>query len=137
MNTELNVQDSTWTTRDFRPADAPALYGMVREANPDLASEAVFSAALAEAWVRVACGPDGSLLGFASIVLPGRIENLFVAPASRRQGIASALLEDLDFLAAAMGSARIEVDAPEEALAFFEGRGFALNGSRLEKRLSA
>lgn len=137
MNTELNAPESAWTTRDFRPADAPVLYGMVREADSELASEAVFSAALAEAWVRVACEPDGALLGFASIVLPGRIAHLFVVPASRRQGIASALLEDLDFLAAAMGSAKIEVQAPEAARAFFAGRGFVPNGERLEKRFSA
>lgn len=137
MNTDLNVPESAWTNRDFRPADASILYGMVREANLDLPSEAAFSAALAEAWVRVACGPDGSLLGFASIVLPGRIDHLFVVPASRRQGIARALLEDLDFLAAAMGSSKIVVQASEDARVFFERRGFVPNGDVLEKRLSA
>ncbi len=135
MNTEAVADEAAWASRDYRPADAPVLYALLQGSLPD---EAGFARQLADAWVRVACASDGAVLGFAAIALPGTIEYLIVAPEARRQGIATALLEDLYFLAAAMGSGQIRVDAPEEARPFFVSQGFvAVDGQRLEKRLSA
>lgn len=126
-----------WTTRDFRPADTPALsqlwQGLGGAATTFDAAD--FERRLRDAWVRVACLESGEILGFAAIRVPGHIEWLATAPDWQGQGIASALLEDLDFLAGAMGARHISADVPATAEAFFSHRGFGGQG-RMEKRLA-
>lgn len=130
-----------WLSRDFRPADGPALYQLWQDA---LAARGqalaeldtqTFCHRLGEDWVRVMCAPDGALLGFGAIALPGQITWLVTAAGYERRGIATTLLADLDFLAGAMGAMRIVADVPAAAEGFFIRRGFSGRG-RMEKRLS-
>ena len=81
--------------------------------------------------------PDGTLLGFGAIALPGHITWLVTAVGAENRGIATTLLTDLDFLAGAMGASHITVDVPAAAEGFFARRGFSGSGSgRMQKRLT-
>jgi len=113
------------TSRDYRPTDGATLYPLwlARQDSPSL-DEGSFCAALAKAWVRVACLADGQVVGFAAIDMPGQITQLITAQDFERQGVASLLLEDLDFLAGAMGAQHIGVNPPPAAEGFFTRRGF-------------
>lgn len=142
MPTETTTAPA-WTTRDYRPDDSHALFELWQTAHarshPDGAApaldEANFSQRLGDAWARVACLPDGQVVGFAAIMMPGHIEWLASASSYEGQGIATALLEDLDFLAGAMGAKRISADVPAAAEGFFSHRGFTGSG-RMEKPLA-
>lgn len=114
------------TSRDYRPTDGTTLYPLwrARQEAPCL-DEGSFCAELAKAWVRVACLADGTVVGFAAIELPGQITHLITASGHECQGVASLLLEDLDFLAGAMGAQHIGVNPPAAAEGFFTRRGFA------------
>lgn len=118
------------SSRDYRPAEGAALYAIWltrQHTTPPSMTEAEFCAHLAQAWVRVACLPDEQIVGFAAIELPGVVVELVTAAAHERQGVASLLLEDLNFLAAAMGAASIKLEVPEAAeaaKAFFLRRGY-------------
>lgn len=142
MPTETTAAPA-WATRDYRPNDAHALFVLWQEAyarsHSDTAmptlDEASFSQRLGEAWVRIASLENGEIVGFAAIMVPGHIEWLATAHGHERQGIGSALLEDLDFLAGAMGGKHISADVPSAAEAFFAHRGFTGSG-RMEKPLA-
>lgn len=74
------------------------------------------------------------LAGFASTA-PGRVagalelEDLFVDPALMRRGVARALIAALVERARASGVSRLEVDANDHALAFYEQVGFVVEGT--------
>ena len=100
-------------------------------------SEALFQEALDNPRVRVllAQGEDGSILGYAvlSVILDeGNLDNIAVAPAARRQGVADALLSALigfgrEHLAVLMLEVRSS-NAP--AIALYEKYGFDVVGRR-------
>lgn len=134
---------SPFPTRDYRPADAPALAAIYRAAILETAriaytpeqcaawaaaadDEAAWAARLQDNWVRVATDGEGRIAGFGGILVPGRIDLLFTAPAFSRQGVASLILADLLELGAAMGARHIEATASELARPFFERHGFRL-----------
>ena len=97
----------------------------------------LFQAALdnPNASILLAEGEDGSLLGYAvlSVILDeGNLDNIAVAPAARRRGVADALLDVLtgfgrENLAALMLEVRAS-NAP--AIALYEKHGFAAVGRR-------
>lgn len=97
----------------------------------------LFQAALdnPNASILLAEGEDGSLLGYAvlSVILDeGNLDNIAVAPAARRGGVADALLDVLtgfgrENLAALMLEVRAS-NAP--AIALYEKHGFAAVGRR-------
>lgn len=97
----------------------------------------LFQAALdnPNASILLAEGEDGSLLGYAvlSVILDeGNLDNIAVAPATRRRGVADALLDVLtgfgrENLAALMLEVRAS-NAP--AIALYEKHGFAAVGRR-------
>lgn len=103
----------------------------------DLWSLELFQAALdnPNASILLAEGEDGSLLGYAvlSVILDeGNLDNIAVAPAARRGGVADALLDVLtgfgrENLAALMLEVRAS-NAP--AIALYEKHGFAAVGRR-------
>ena len=79
-----------------------------------------------EGRTRVAEG-DGVIAGFSTIADRGtwwELEDLFVEPDLKRRGIGRALVADLVGRARLAGRSRIEVDANEDALAFYERVGF-------------
>lgn len=128
------------TTRDYRPQDAAALHALfcdaIRVGAADVytpaeceawiaraGDAATFAQRLAAAWVRVA-EDDVGISGFAAIVEPGHLDLLFTAPRAARQGVAGLLLEDMLFLAGAMGAKVLTVDASRVARPFLLKHGF-------------
>ena len=70
---------------------------------------------------------DGNIVGFASLAdAPGwlELEDLFVDPAFMRRGVGRALIRDVAEQARRRGIARVEVDANDHALRFYEEVGF-------------
>ena len=68
---------------------------------------------------------DDDVVGFASLKGNDTIDLLFVHPAAIGQGVASALCEALEKLAAARGAQKLTAEVSDTALKFFERRGFA------------
>jgi putative acetyltransferase len=151
--------------RPFLPADTPLLAEIFRASIEELTGddydvaqqqawaaaaddEESFAAQLGEALTLIAL-IDGSPVGFASLKDGERIDMLYVHPAATGRGIASALCDALEKLAAARGAKRLVADASDTARGFFERRGFApqsrntvargsewLVNTTMEKRLS-
>ena len=67
----------------------------------------------------------GGPVGFISLQNGGLIDQLYVHPAVARTGVASALVEAIEKLAAARGTATLATDASDTAKPLFEKRGFA------------
>ena len=69
----------------------------------------------------------GRVVGFATTVLgdaAAELEDLFVDPDQRREGIGRAPVEDVADAARPAGCSRVEVDANRHALAFYLEVGF-------------
>ena len=143
----------SFSLRDYRPADAPALARLFRTAIMEIGAAAyspaqcsawataaddlpAFTARLQDYWIRVAEDDDAiaegaaggdACIGFAAIEPQGKtahIAMLFVAPGYTRLGVASALCDELNDLAAAMGARTLTTDASLIAREFFLQRGF-------------
>jgi len=121
------------------PADLDALRDLFRRSSlsneDDRASllahpEALVFSGLAvdEGRTRVAVA-DGRIVGFATLLADGELEDLFVDPDWMRRGIGRALVLDSVAAARAQGLKRIEVTANGQALPFYESVGFVLDGS--------
>ncbi len=130
----------TISLRPFLPSDAPALARLFR-ASVEVLAEEDYSVNQRAAWAGVAdelvtftqrlagaltliATRDGGLAGFASFV-DGRIDMLYVDPEHARAGVASALADALEKLAAARGATEIQADASDAARDFFAARGYA------------
>jgi GNAT superfamily N-acetyltransferase len=78
---------------------------------------------------RVACGHDGRIVGFATLLDRGAdanvLEDLFVDPGEMRAGIGRILVED----AASRTARPISVIAQERTRRFYERAGFVLDGA--------
>ncbi|MDO6386626.1 GNAT family N-acetyltransferase [Uliginosibacterium sp. 31-12] len=131
------------STRDYQPADAPALAAVYRTAILETGRSAysaeqcaawaataddasAWAARLQDNWVRVAVDEEGEIVGFGGILMPGQIDLLFTVPDANRQGIGSLILEDLLELATAMGAKKVTAIASELSKPFFEKHGFKL-----------
>jgi len=82
--------------------------------------------AVREGRTRVA-SINGNVVGFASLAdATGwlELEDLFVDPAFVRQGVGRALILDVAEQARQRGVSRVEVDANDHALSFYEDVGF-------------
>jgi len=66
----------------------------------------------------------GGPVGFIALQDGGLIDQLYVHPAIARTGVASALVEAIEKLAAARGTAMLVADASDTAKPLFEKRGF-------------
>ena len=84
--------------------------------------------ALEEGRTRVAVA-GGRIVGFATLLAAGELEDLFVDPDRMRRGIGRALVLDAVAVARAQGLERIEVTANGHALDFYESVGFVLDGT--------
>jgi putative acetyltransferase len=67
---------------------------------------------------------DRAPVGFASLKGDDHIEMLYVHPGAARKGVARALVDALETLAAARGTTRITADASDTARDFFAHRGY-------------
>jgi putative acetyltransferase len=98
-----------------------------------------------QAWVAEI---EGAVAGFIELQSHGHLDMLYVHPAHQRQGVAGALLQQLEAAARELGIGRLNTEASITARPFFERRGFRLIASqtvvlrgqelvnfRMEKRL--
>ena len=74
----------------------------------------------------VAISDDGRLVGFTDVEADGHIHFLYVAPEARGRGVADALLDAVETLAAQTGIIRLHSEASEAARRFFARRGFVV-----------
>ncbi len=134
------VSSDAISLRPMLPADVPVLAAIFQASIEELATddydeaqraawaaaaddEGRFGAALA-ANVTLVAMLRGAPVGFVSLKGRDRIEQLYVYPRAARQGVAGALLDAVEKLAAGRGTPRLEVDASDVARPFFEARGF-------------
>ena len=113
--------------RPFLPADAPLLREIFRDSIEDLTADD-YTPAQQEGWASVAddvgdfgkklsgqltlvATLEGSPVGFASLEGKDVVGMLYVHPAAVRQGVGSMLVDALEKLAGARGTARLCVDA--------------------------
>jgi ribosomal protein S18 acetylase RimI-like enzyme len=118
-------------------ADLPAAAGVYRRASLSNAGDRgnllahpeyliLGPEGLAEGRTHVA-EEDGSVVGFATWAGTAgtvELEDLFVDPAYRRRGIATALVSRIAGILRARGAERLEVTANPHALGFYRGAGF-------------
>jgi putative acetyltransferase len=126
--------------RPFLPADALILREIFRDSIEDLTADD-YTEAQQAAWASVADDSaefgkklsgqltlvatlDGSPVGFASLEGKEKIDLLYVHPAAVGQGVGAMLVDALEKLAGARGTARLRVDASDSARGFFEKRGY-------------
>ena len=126
--------------RPMLPADAPVLAAIFRASIEGLTSED-YSPAQQEAWMSGAddeaafaarrakeltlvATVDRQPAGFASLKGNDHIEMLFVHPRAAGRGVAKALVDALETLAAARGVTRMTTDASDTARDFFTHRGY-------------
>lgn len=126
--------------RPMLPTDAPVLAAIFRASIEELTTED-YAPAQQEAWMSgaddeaaFAARRAGELtlvatlahepVGFASLKGNDHIEMLYVHPRAAGQGVANALCNALETLAAARGIARITTDASDTARPFFAHRGY-------------
>ena len=125
--------------RAAAPEDAAALRDLFRRSSlsneGDRSSLLAHPEALELPWLEAGEGLtrvavlDGRIVGFATLLADGELEDLFVDPDWMRRGIGRALVLDSVAAARAQGLKRIEVTANGQALPFYESVGFVLDGS--------
>jgi len=126
--------------RPFLPADAPLLREIFRDSIEELTSDD-YTEAQQQAWASAAddvgefrnklsgqltlvATLEDSLVGFTSLEGKDKIDMLYVHPAATGQGVGAMLIDALEKLAGARGTARLTVDASDSARGFFEKRGY-------------
>ena len=125
--------------RPYLPQDAAVLAAIFRASVEEL-TEDDYSPAQQEAWASVSDEEDfgeklgknltliatfdGSAVGFSSLENNTNIDMLYVHPAATGRGVATALCDALERLAAARGATELTVDASDTAREFFIHRGF-------------
>jgi putative acetyltransferase len=134
------MREPILTLRPMLPEDAPLLAEIFRASVEELAVED-YSDSQVEAWAATADDADsfakrlggqltlialrdGAPVGFASMKGSDLIDMLYVHPAASGQGAATMLVEALEKLAQARGTALLKVDASDTAEDFFRKRGY-------------
>jgi putative acetyltransferase len=131
---------TTPALRPLLPADVPVLAAIFAAAVEQLTGDD-YSEAQQEAWAAVADDEEafgkklaGELtliatlenapVGFASLKGKDHIDMVYVHPGAAGQGVASALCDALEKLAAGRGAKSLTVDASDNAEPFFKKRGY-------------
>jgi putative acetyltransferase len=126
--------------RPLLPADTPVL-AAIFVASIDELTEEDYTEAQREAWASAAedeekfgkrlagqltlvATIESSPVGFASLKGTDHLDLLYVHPGFARQGVASALCDALEKLAAARGATAMTVEASDTAEPFFGRRGY-------------
>ena len=132
----------TISLRPYLPSDAPILAAIYAASIEELTQdeytdgqryawmalaedEQTFGKRLSESLTLVAL-IEGEPVGFASLRDNQGIDLLYVSPTEIRQGVASALCDALEKLAAARGAQKLTVDSSDTAEPFFKQRGYVL-----------
>jgi putative acetyltransferase len=127
--------------RPFLAADTPILAAIFAAAIQELTGDD-YSDAQQEAWAAAATDEaafgkklagqltliatvQNSPVGFASLKGADQIDMLYVHPGVAGQGVGATLCEALERLAAARGTKILSVDVSDNALDFFNKRGYA------------
>jgi putative acetyltransferase len=126
--------------RPYLPADASVL-ASIFVASIDVLTEDDYSEAQREAWASAAedetkfgerlanqltlvATIQSSPVGFASLKGADHLHLLYVHPSAVRQGVATALCDALEKLAAARGATSIITEASDTGQEFFKQRGY-------------
>ena len=125
--------------RPFLPADTAILAEIFRASVENLTADD-YTEAQQASWIAAAEGEEfaaklaseltlvatiaGAPVGFISLKGADHVDMLYVHPSVTRQGVATALYEALERLAAARGAKQLTVDASDTARPFFEHLGF-------------
>jgi putative acetyltransferase len=126
--------------RPFLPADTSVLAAIFAASVEEL-TEDDYSEAQREAWASVADDEvslskrfgsqltlvatlRASPVGFISLKGTDELDMLYVHPSAVRQGVATALCDAIEKLAAARGAKSLTVDASDSAQEFFSKRGY-------------
>ena len=129
--------------RPMLPADVPVLAAIFVAAIEQLTGDD-YSEDQQEAWASAADDEEAfgkklageltliatlqnSPVGFASLKGKDHIDMLYVHPSAVGHGVASALCDALEKLAAARGATGLTVDASDNAQPFFAKRGYTAN----------
>lgn len=131
----------TFSFRQATLEDVPALQAIYREASlgnvGDRAAllahpEAlVWDGSLLERAVVLVAVEGARVVGFVTGLTRGgawELEDLFVAPADQRRGVASSLVASLETRACAAGASELTVTANTHAMAFYRSVGFVAEG---------
>ncbi len=134
------MTDRSWPLRPFMPADTMALRELFAQSIEELTQDDydeeqrlawAAAAADAEAFARrlgsmltLVVQVDGEYAGFASLKDNSVIDMLYVHPWHAGEGVGTALIDALEKIADARGTAEITVEASDTAAEFFEGRGY-------------
>lgn len=127
--------------RPYLPADAEDVADVFRLAIEVLAEEdysddqraawmsradegSDFAARLGKGLTLVVAGEDDGIVGFGTLKDNTHVEYLFTRPDFARQGVASLIMDALEKLAAARGTAKLTTDASDTAQPFFAARGY-------------
>jgi ribosomal protein S18 acetylase RimI-like enzyme len=123
----FHAQHARLCPNDYRPQlDRAELAGMIMEASRHeiIPVAAIGGAVVGYAWCGVVDRPASALSPPAKLLF---LQQLFVAPLARRQGVAAKLLSSVRDIAATIGAERVVLDCSVSnggALAFFESQGF-------------
>jgi putative acetyltransferase len=126
--------------RPFLAEDTPVLAAIFAAAIEDLTGDD-YSEAQQQAWASAADDEEkfgkrlssqltlvatlqNSPVGFASLKGADHIDMLYVHPGAAGQGVASMLSDALEKLAGGRGAKALTVDASDNAVEFFEKRGY-------------
>jgi putative acetyltransferase len=126
--------------RPFLAEDTPVLAAIFAAAIEELTGDD-YSEAQQQAWASAADDEEkfgkrlssqltlvatlqNSPVGFASLKGTGHIDMLYVHPGAAGQGVASMLSDALERLAGGRGAKALTVDASDNAVEFFEKRGY-------------
>ncbi len=126
--------------RPFLPVDIKALQDLFAQSIEELTADS-YDEAQRTAWIESAedaaafgaqlsdgltlvVGSGGEAQGFATLKNNTLLQMLYVHPFSAGQGVGSTLVDALERIAAARGSAELTVEASDTALPFFEKRGY-------------
>ena len=128
------------TLRPMLPSDGPELAAIFRAAITDTASED-YSPAQCDAWLSAADDDSAfskrlldeltllailnrKAVGFASLRDNAHLDMLYIHPSVGRRGVATALVDALEILAASRGTTLMTTDASDTARDFFARRGY-------------
>ena len=131
--------------RPYLPGDAPLLAAIFQESIEVLAEDD-YSPDQRAAWAaagddvatfakRLASGltivvlADGGPVGFASLAGADKLDLLYVHPDYAGQGLGGMLADALEKLAGARGATHLIADASDNAVIFFEKRGYVAQSS--------
>lgn len=126
--------------RPYLPSDAGTLADIFRASIAELAGDG-YGEAQQAAWMATADDEeafgeqlaskltvvatiDGEPVGFATLKGKDTVDMLYVHPAVAGHGVGAQLIDALEKLAAARGAKALTADASDNALGFFEHRGF-------------